>query len=61
MKFNDGFNVGYNVQTAVEADSHLIATYNVTTNPTDHGEISETLTEVKNDLEHEIVEVVADH
>lgn len=60
MKFNDGFNVGYNVQTAVEADSHLIATYNVTTNPTDHGEITETLTEAKNDLEHEIVEVVAD-
>ena len=44
MKFNDGFNVGYNVQTAVEADSHLIATYNVTTNPTDHAEITETLT-----------------
>lgn len=60
MKFNDGFNVGYNVQTAVEADSHLIATYNVTTNPTDHGEITETLTEAKNDLEHEMVEVVAD-
>ena len=25
-----------------------------------HGEITETLTEAKNDLEHEIVEVVAD-
>ena len=25
-KFNDGFNVGYNIQTAVEADSHLIDT-----------------------------------
>nr|WP_287574514.1 hypothetical protein [Prevotella sp.] len=32
MKFYDGFNVGYNVQTAIEADSHLIATYNVSTN-----------------------------
>ena len=60
MKFNDGFNVGYNVQTGIEADSHLIATYNVTTNPTDHGEITETIPDVKETLGHDIVEVVAD-
>lgn len=60
MKFNDGFDVGYNVQTGVEAGSHLIATYNVTTNPTDHGEITETLTEAKEELNHTVMESVAD-
>jgi len=60
MKFNDGFDVGYNVQTGVEAGSHLIATYNVTTNPTDHGEIAETLSTPKEELGHDILESVAD-
>ncbi len=60
MKFNDGFDVGYNVQTGVEAGSHLIATFNVTTNPTDHGEITETLSVAKEELGHDILECVAD-
>lgn len=60
MKFNDGFDVGYNVQTGVEAGSHLIATYNVTTNPTDHGEITETASDAKKELEMDIMESVED-
>lgn len=60
MKFNDGFDVGYNVQTGVEAGSHLIATFNVTTNPTDHGELTATMTDPKEELGHDIVEAVAD-
>ena len=60
MKFNEGFNVGFNVQTAVEDGSHLIAGFNVTTNPTDHGEITETISEAKNDLNNGITESVAD-
>ena len=60
MKFNDGFNVGYNVQTAVEEGSHLIANFKVTTNPTDHGEITETISEAKQNLNNGIMEVVAD-
>ena len=60
MKFNDGFNVGYNVQAAVEAGSHLVATFNVTTNPTDHGEITETISEFKQGQHNDITEAVAD-
>ena len=60
MKFNDGFNVGYNVQAAVEAGSHLVATFNVTTNPTDHGEITETISEFKQGQNNNITEAVAD-
>ena len=36
MKANEGFCVGYNVQTAVDAESHIIAGFQVTNNPTDH-------------------------
>lgn len=60
MKFNDGFDVGFNVQTAVEDGSHLIANFNVTTNPTDHGEITETISGAKRDLNNGITETVAD-
>lgn len=60
MKFNDGFDVGYNVQTGVEAGSHLIATFNVTTNPTDHGEITETASDAKKELEMDIMQSVED-
>lgn len=38
MKANEGFCVGYNVQTAVDADSHMIAGFQVTNSPTDHGQ-----------------------
>ena len=37
MKANEGFCVGYNVQTAVDAGSHMIAGFQVTDSPTDHG------------------------
>lgn len=60
MKFNEGFNVGYNIQAAVEAGSHLVATFNVTTNPTDHGEITETISDAKQELNNGITESVAD-
>ncbi|RHO66604.1 hypothetical protein DW083_18860 [Parabacteroides sp. AF48-14] len=33
MKSNEGFCVGYNVQTAVDADSHMIAGFQITNNP----------------------------
>lgn len=34
MKENNGFGVGYNAQTAVDADSHLIAGFEITNHPT---------------------------
>lgn len=60
MKFNEGFEVGYNVQTAVESKSHMIAGYNVTNDVTDHGQLTQTVKEVKEDFEKDILNGTAD-
>lgn len=60
MKTNGGFCVGYNVQTAVDAESHLIAGYQVTNRPTDHGLITSVASEVKADYDVGILESTAD-
>ncbi len=60
MKANEGFCVGYNVQTAVDAESHLVAGYQVTNNPTDHGQITSVASEVKADFDTPILETTAD-
>ena len=60
MKTNEGFCVGYNVQAAVDAGSHMIAGYKVTNSPTDHGQITSVASEVKTDYEVPILETTAD-
>ena len=60
MKQGEGFEVCYNVQTAVDADSHMIAGYEVTNRPTDHGLIAGVASEVKEELGAEILECTAD-
>ena len=60
MKANEGFCVGYNVQTAVDADSHMIAGFLVTNNPTDHGQITSVTAEVKADYDVPVLETTAD-
>lgn len=60
MKANEGFCVGYNVQTAVDAESHMIAGYQVTNEPTDHGQLTNVATEVKKDFDIKILESTAD-
>lgn len=60
MKSNEGFCVGYNVQTAVDAESHMIAGFQMTNNPTDHGQITSVATEVKNGYGVDILETTAD-
>lgn len=60
MKTSEGFCVGYNVQTAVDAGSHLIAGYQVTNKPTDHGQITGVASEVKADYDVDILESTAD-
>ena len=43
MKRKKGnYNVTYNIQFAVDYDTKLICTINITKNPTDHYELSET-------------------
>lgn len=60
MKTSEGFGVGYNVQTAVDAESHIVTGYNVTNRPTDHGLITQTAMEVKEDYGTDVLECVAD-
>lgn len=60
MKANEGFCVGYNVQTAVDAGSHMIAGFQVTDSPTDHGLITSVASEVKADYGIEVLVTTAD-
>lgn len=60
MKANEGFCVGYNVQTAVDAESHMIAGFQVTNHPTDHGQLTNVASEVKADYGVDVLESTAD-
>lgn len=60
MHSKDGFHCCYNVQTAVDNGSHLIAEYEVTNHNTDQGLLKDIAESVKESLEVETVEVVAD-
>lgn len=60
MHSKDGFHCCYNVQTAVDKGSHLIAEYEVTNHNTDQGLLKEVSQSVKESLEVETIEVVAD-
>ena len=60
MHTKDGFNCCYNVQTAVDKGSHLIAEYEVTNRNTDQGLLKEIAQSAKEALEIETIEVVAD-
>ena len=60
MHSKDGFHCYYNVQTAVDKGSHLIADYMVTNNCTDQGLLKDVSEGVKELMEEETVEVVAD-
>lgn len=60
MHSKDGFHCCYNVQTAVDKGSHLIAEFEVTNHNTDQGLLNEVSQIVKETLEIDTVEVVAD-
>ena len=58
MKNKNGFQVSYNVQTAVDSETHLIRDFNMTNRVTDHGLMAPTAADIRN--ENEILEAVAD-
>ena len=60
MHSKDGFHCCYNVQTAVDGGSHLIAEFDVTNHNTDQGLLKETAESAKKILETETIEAVAD-
>ena len=61
MKQNEGFGVDYNVQTAVD-ESHLIADFQITQSPTDHGQITPVMEGLKDSFDKHgtITESIAD-
>ena len=60
MNSKDGFHCCYNVQTAVDAKTHLIAGYEVTNHPNDQQVLCGFSKKVKADLGVEVLSVVAD-
>ena len=60
MHTNNGFHCCYNVQTAIDGDSHLIAEYEVTNHNIDVGLLNQVSTQAKEALKAEVLEVVAD-
>ena len=60
MKSKNGFIVAYNVQTAVDSETHMIEDYLVTNQVTDHGLIGAAVAEIKEKAGEGIVEAVAD-
>jgi len=60
MHSKDGFHCCYNVQTAVDKGSHLIAEYEVTNHNTDQGLLKDVAEGVKEILEVETVKAAAD-
>ncbi|HWT76410.1 MAG TPA: IS1182 family transposase [Mobilitalea sp.] len=60
MHSKDGFHCCYNVQTAVDKGSHLIAEYEVTNHNTDQGLLKEVAQSAREALDVETIEVVAD-
>lgn len=60
MNFNGRFDVGYNVQTAVDSGKKLIADFVLTNHPTDSGLLYEVAEDTRKLLDVETIETVAD-
>jgi len=60
MKFKEGFNVAYNVQTAVDSKHHLISDFKVTNQPTDNGLIKTVAEGVKEEFGLDVIEAIQD-
>lgn len=60
MKNKNGMDVSYNIQTAVDSETHLIMDYQETNQVTDHGLLVSTMEGIRQESEGEIVEVIAD-
>jgi transposase len=60
MHMKDGFHCGYNVQTATDAGSHLIAAYEVTNHTNDVGKFTSTALAAEENLSVDTIAAVAD-
>ena len=60
MKMKNGMDTAYNVQTAVDTETHLMLDYNMTNACTDHGQLASTVEHIKSEHPDEIINVIAD-
>ena len=56
MKNKNGFVVGYNPQTAVDSETHLIRDFEMTNQVTDHGMLSPTMEGIQEETPEQILE-----
>lgn len=60
MKMKNGMDTAYNVQTAVDTETHIMMDYKMTNANTDHGQMAATMEYLKGQCPDEVVNVVAD-
>lgn len=60
MKNKNGMDTAYNVQTAVDTESHMMLDYNTTNANTDHGQLAATMEYLKGQRPDGVVDVIAD-
>lgn len=60
MKNKNGMDTAYNIQTAVDSETHYVLDYLTTNRCTDHGLMAPTLEEMKAEDKDGVIEVIAD-
>lgn len=60
MKMKNGMDTAYNVQTAVDTETHIMMDYKMTNANTDHGQLAPTMEYLKERCPDEVVNVIAD-
>lgn len=60
MKDNGAYNVCYNMQALVTTDNHMMANYEITTNPADYGSMKNIVEECEEELEEKIEANITD-
>jgi len=60
MKNKNGMDTAYNVQTAVDTESHVMLDYNMTNANTDHGQLAPTMEYLKGQQTDGVMNVIAD-
>lgn len=60
MKNKNGMDTSYNVQTAVDTETHMMLDYHMTNANTDHGQLAPTMEYLKGEHPDEVINAVAD-
>jgi transposase len=60
MKNKNGMDTAYNVQTAVDTETHMLLDYHMTNANTDHGQLAPTMEHLKEQAPSDIMNVIAD-